>query len=83
MAIPRLVRDTAPGDRGRARIVGDRLAFVLETLHVHHTSEDVLLWPLLLDRAAPSADLVHTMEQPHQGRRPRSDPRRWAVTDRR
>jgi hemerythrin-like domain-containing protein len=64
-ALPRLVRETPSGDTDRARIVGDHLALVLETLHVHHTGEDELLWPLLLDRAAPSAELVHTMESQH------------------
>jgi len=66
-AIPRFIRETRDGDVDRARVVGDHLALVLETLHVHHTSEDELLWPLLLERAAPSADLVHTMEQQHHG----------------
>jgi hemerythrin-like domain-containing protein len=64
-AVPRLVRETPAGDTERARIVGDHVALVLETLHVHHTGEDELLWPLLLDRAAPSAELVHTMEDQH------------------
>lgn len=64
-AVPRMIRDTPDGDVARARVVGDHLALVLETLHIHHTSEDELLWPLLLERARPAAGLVHTMEQQH------------------
>jgi hypothetical protein len=66
-AVPRFIRATPGGDIDRARVVGEHLALVLETLHIHHTSEDELLWPLLLERAAPSAELVHTMEQQHHG----------------
>ena len=32
---------------------------------MHHTGEDELLWPLLLERAAPSTGLVETMQAQH------------------
>ena len=32
---------------------------------MHHTGEDELLWPKLLERDAPEADLIHRMEDQH------------------
>ena len=63
--IPRLVRAVPQGDTARATVVADHLRLVLAGLHMHHTGEDELLWPLLLERAAPAADLVHTMQAQH------------------
>ena len=63
--IPGLVRATAAGDTARAHTVAEHLRLVIAGLHMHHTGEDELLWPLLLERAAPSADLVHTMQDQH------------------
>jgi nitrate reductase assembly molybdenum cofactor insertion protein NarJ len=34
---------------------------------MHHTSEDAVLWPALLERAAPSTGLVETMRAQHHG----------------
>ncbi|HEY5981343.1 MAG TPA: hemerythrin domain-containing protein [Microlunatus sp.] len=62
---PRLVREVAPGDVARAQVIAAHLRLALTGLHLHHTGEDVLLWPKLLERAAPSADLVHRMEAQH------------------
>lgn len=62
---PALVRAVAPGDVARAAVIGDHIRLSLTGLHLHHTGEDVLLWPKLLDRAAPSADLIHRMEAQH------------------
>jgi hypothetical protein len=39
---------------------------MLDALHVHHVGEDENLWPLLLERAAPSAELIHTMQAQHE-----------------
>ena len=64
-ALPALVRGVADGDRTRAQVVGDHVSLVLETLHHHHTGEDELIWPLLLERTQPDADLIHTMEAQH------------------
>ena len=63
--VPGLVRGTTPGDTARAHVVAEHLRLVLAGLHMHHTGEDELLWPLLLERAAPSADLVRTMQEQH------------------
>ena len=39
---------------------------VLTGLHLHHTGEDELLWPKLLERCTPDAALVHRMEAQHE-----------------
>lgn len=66
-SIARLVREVRPGDLRRAAVLGDHLRLVLAGLHMHHTGEDEILWPLLLDRAAPSASLIATMQAQHEG----------------
>lgn len=65
--LPDLVRDVVHGDTARAEVVAQHLDLVLAGLHMHHTGEDVVLWPLLLERAAPSSDLMATMEAQHLG----------------
>ena len=63
--IPTMVRGVRAGDTARATTVADHTRLLLNGLHIHHTGEDELLWPLLLERAAPSAELVHRMEGQH------------------
>jgi len=63
--LPGLVRDVAPGDVARAAVLAGHARLCLAGLHLHHTSEDELLWPLLERRARPSADLVARMESQH------------------
>jgi hemerythrin-like domain-containing protein len=46
--------------------VADHLEFLLHGLHMHHTTEDDLIWPKLLDRAGLDAPLVERMEEQHQ-----------------
>ena len=65
-ALPRLVRRVAEGDAARAGLVAEHLALILDGLHMHHTGEDAVLWPLLQERAAPSAALVETMQRQHE-----------------
>ena len=65
VSIPSLVRAVRPGDTARAAVVAGHARLVLGGLHMHHTGEDALLWPKLLDRAAPSAELIHRMEAQH------------------
>jgi hemerythrin-like domain-containing protein len=64
-AIPSLVRHVRAGDAARARVVADHLGLIMAGLHMHHSGEDVVLWPLLLERAAPSTALVETMQHQH------------------
>jgi hemerythrin-like domain-containing protein len=62
-----LVRRVHPGDVGRARTVADHLDLVGRLLHEHHTLEDELLWPRLLERVPVElAPIVHLMESQHQ-----------------
>ena len=62
-----LVRTVAPGDVTRAGIVAAHLDFVGRTLHHHHTIEDELLWPRLLQRVPSElAPIVRLMESQHE-----------------
>lgn len=65
-ALPQLVRGVAEGDAARAAVVANHAEFMLTGLHIHHSGEDENLWPLLLERAAPSAQLVETMQAQHE-----------------
>jgi len=64
--LPQLVREVTPGDTARAAVLADWARMVLQGLHGHHTSEDELLWPKLLERCSPDAELVHRMEAQHE-----------------
>ena len=62
-----LLRGVADGDTARAQVVGAHLDFLLRALHHHHTIEDRVLWPLLLERVPDElASIVHLMESQHQ-----------------
>jgi hemerythrin-like domain-containing protein len=63
-----LVRRVVPGDRARAGVVARHLDLLARTLHEHHTGEDDLLWPKLLERVPEElAPVVHLMEAQHEG----------------
>ncbi len=64
--IPELVRAVAPGDTDRAAVLARHARMVLLGLHLHHTGEDEILWPLLLQRCPPDAEVVHRMEAQHE-----------------
>jgi len=64
--IPQLVRGVAAGDIARAAVLAEHGRLILKGLHLHHSSEDELLWPKLLQRCTPNADLVRRMEEQHQ-----------------
>ena len=59
------IRRTPDGDTRRAEIVASHLRLCMAGLEMHHTGEDIVLWPLLLERAAPSTGLVETMQAQH------------------
>lgn len=61
-----LVRSTPAGDTGRAALVAGYADFLLGGLHHHHRAEDELIWPRLLERATPEADLVARMREQHE-----------------
>jgi hemerythrin-like domain-containing protein len=65
--LARLVPDVPVGDVARVNAVADHLRFTLDGLTAHHTTEDDLVWPVLLARAQPSATLVERMEAQHHG----------------
>lgn len=65
--LPALVRGVADGDTGRSQIVAEHIDFVTTILHAHHHGEDVVLWPILLDRGPEEiASVVHVMEGHHK-----------------
>jgi hemerythrin-like domain-containing protein len=64
--LPALVRGVPDADAGRARIVAEHIDFLTTILHAHHHGEDVVLWPILLDRGpAEITPIVHVMERHH------------------
>jgi hemerythrin-like domain-containing protein len=54
------------GDIERANAVTSYLGEVLWLLHAHHGAEDVLLYPLLAERAPEFSDLYSRMETQHE-----------------
>lgn len=61
------VRRVPVGDVHRARVVADHLAYVGHALHHHHTAEDELVWPLLLERVPEElAPIVELMQSQHE-----------------
>ncbi|MFB8004096.1 hemerythrin domain-containing protein [Nocardia sp. NPDC056000] len=65
-ALPALVRGVADADTARARRIADFLAELNTGLHHHHTAEDELMWPLLLERAKTDGALILRMEEQHE-----------------
>jgi hemerythrin-like domain-containing protein len=64
--LPQLVRDVTPGDVKRAEIVGAHAELLCLVLHLHHEGEDLVLWPLLLERGGQEAtSVVPGMEEQH------------------
>ena len=62
---PDLVRAVRAEDRRGVARVARHLQFVLHGLHVHHSGEDELLWPLLAGRAELDASLLARMQTQH------------------
>ncbi|MGI5523167.1 hemerythrin domain-containing protein [Micromonospora sp. CA-259024] len=56
--LPKLVQDVAPGDTGRAEVVGGHASMVCGVLHQHHEGEDLLLWPRLSERGGAEAEAI-------------------------
>jgi hemerythrin-like domain-containing protein len=64
--LPSLVRGVPDAEAARARIVAEHIGFLTTILHAHHHGEDVVLWPILLDRGpAEITPIVHVMEGHH------------------
>lgn len=62
---PQLVRSAPEGDLARATVLSEHLGFLMSGLSLHHSGEDELLWPLLLQRAKPDAGTVERMQKQH------------------
>ena len=64
--LPDLIRGAGRDANRRARI-GAHAQLVFQILHTHHESEDLVLWPLLLERAeAEATEIVAVMEEQHR-----------------
>lgn len=74
-----LVRRTPPTATARAEVIAAHLDFLLNGLHNHHTGEDENIWPRLLERAAPQADLIDRMEKQHEAVAERSSKMRTSL----
>lgn len=65
--MPGLLRSVSTGDTARSEYIGDHIKLYAELLHHHHTGEDELLWPKLLDRVGSlNTELVQRMEAQHE-----------------
>lgn len=65
--LPRLVSGVFDGAVGHAEIVADHIALMSLIVHEHHESEDLGLWPKLLEHCPEeTAPLVHAMERYHE-----------------
>ena len=59
-----LIRGAGRNDPKRRAFIGAHAKLVLQILHTHHESEDLVLWPLLLERAeAEATEIVAVMEE--------------------
>ncbi|WP_326550307.1 hemerythrin domain-containing protein [Micromonospora sp. NBC_01813] len=63
--LPRLVRAVPEGELTRADEVAGLVEEYLGGLHNHHSTEDEMIWPLLLARVDLEADLVRRMAAQH------------------
>ncbi|MDQ1688956.1 MAG: hypothetical protein QOK42_1931 [Frankiaceae bacterium] len=61
-----LVEEVPAADSRRTGAIADHLRFLLDGLHMHHTTEDDLIWPKLLDRAGLDGPLVERMQDQHR-----------------
>ena len=53
-----MVPEVPPSDTTRVAAVADHLDFLLDGLHMHHTTEDDLIWPKLLQRTRLDAPVT-------------------------
>jgi hemerythrin-like domain-containing protein len=60
-----LIAAVAPGDRARAGVLAVHLRDYVLAVHLHHSGEDELIWPKLLDRLDSGAETVLRMEDEH------------------
>ena len=63
--MPGLIRGVDDGDVGRAAVVADYASMNFFALHLHHESEDVVLWDRLVERSPGCAPHVAQMKVQH------------------
>ncbi|NKY86850.1 hemerythrin domain-containing protein [Nocardia veterana] len=61
-----LIAAVAPGDTARAAVIAEHCRDYRLGLKNHHEGEDELLWPPLLARADPGADVILRMQAQHE-----------------
>jgi hemerythrin-like domain-containing protein len=64
--LPGMVRAVTAADTKRAARIADHAEDIIGALHDHHSNEDFLLWPKLMERAPLDQALVLRMERQHQ-----------------
>ena len=64
--MPKLIQEVPDGDTARAQVLADAFGDYQLGLHLHHSGEDELVWPLLLARVDLEADMVLRMETQHE-----------------
>jgi hemerythrin-like domain-containing protein len=64
--IRQLVCATPTGDVSQAAIIASHAREMMHMLHHHHSAEDELLWPRLLDRAPLDAEFIERAEDQHR-----------------
>jgi hemerythrin-like domain-containing protein len=62
---PTMIAKTSDGDEHRAAIVASYYTNVLSLLHVHHESEDELIWPRLLERCPDNSGEISRIAAQH------------------
>ena len=62
---PRIIRTVGDGDVERAAELSRHLSDLTTGLHLHHTGEDELLWPVLHERTPMDDALVSLMQHQH------------------
>lgn len=63
--LPGLIRGVDDGDVGRAAVVADYASMDFFALHLHHESEDLVLWDRLVERSPGCAPHVEQMRMQH------------------
>jgi hemerythrin-like domain-containing protein len=64
--LPNLIRRVEAGDTARATVLAEAFVEVATGLHHHHTNEDELLWPRLLERVEVERSFVLRAEEQHE-----------------
>jgi hypothetical protein len=64
-AAPEYVADAGP-DSERVEVIGSFVDNVIEFLHVHHSGEDELVYPVLLQRCAESRSDLERVDDQHK-----------------